>query len=112
MDRRESKEELRDPEDLIEEYDALLSYPNTKAPHAIIYDSWMIAEARDNIHEAGLDDDERVKELDALLLKQLLSIGWADMEENENPQWWWHLDEIARRKYPPDKLPEHLRKLY
>lgn len=113
MDKGQSKkDELRNPEALVEEYDALLSYPDRKAPVAIIYESWMIAEVRDRIHKAGLDSLKKVKMLDRLLLKQLLSIGGADIEENKNPEWWWHLNEIAKREYPPDKLPEYLRDLY
>ncbi len=98
--------------DLIDEYDALLSYPNTKAPEALVYESWMLAELRDEIHKAGLDENEEVKKLDKRLLRQLLILGFADLKESNNPDWWWHLDEIAKKQYPPEKLPEHLREIY
>jgi len=106
------KGQVLNPEALVEEYEALLSYPNTKTPEALIYDSWMIAELREEMHRAGLDDMKEVKALDKLLLKQLLNLGGADLQKSENQNWWWHLDEIAKKQYPPEKLPEHLKEIY
>ena len=72
MDTGQGKEvQLSDNKALVEEYEAVLSYPNTRVPEAIVYDSWTISEVREEIHRAGLDDNKKVKKLDRLDGKNL-----------------------------------------
>ena len=115
MDKEKGSEpKLSDIEDLIEEYDALLSYPSTKSPYVFVYDGWMFYDLRDQIHEVGLDNHPQVKELDRALLRKVIEWVVPDdyKAEKKYPQMWWHhLGEIKRGAYPKDKLPEHLKDL-
>lgn len=73
--------------------------------------AWL--EVRDEIERRGLGTLQEVKELDERLLKAVLIYGAEGNDEPHPPnKWWWHLDKIAKRIYPPQELPEHLRALY
>jgi len=77
---------------------------------------------RELIYEYGVEDDEVVKFADRALLKRLKyylknSPKWHGFKIEDDPtqplkKWWWHLNKIAKGKYPAELLPEHLRKLY
>ncbi|ACN98132.1 hypothetical protein SULAZ_1558 [Sulfurihydrogenibium azorense Az-Fu1] len=100
--------------DLIEEYDALLSYPNSRYPQVFAYNGWMFYDLRDQIHELGLDDHPEVKKLDRQFLKKVLEWVHPDdyKAEKKYPNMWWHnLQEIKQGTYPKEKLPEHLKDL-
>ncbi|WP_340690952.1 hypothetical protein [Hydrogenobacter thermophilus] len=115
MDKEKSPNpQFSDIEDLIEEYDALLSYPNTKYPYVFVYGGWMFYDLRDQIHELGLDDHPEVKKLDRQFLKKVLE--WVPPDDYKAKRkyphmWWHHLEEIKRGTYPREKLPEYLRDL-
>ena len=115
MDKKKSPNlQLSNIKDIIEDYDDLLSYPNSKHPYAFAYGGWLIYNLRDQIHELGLDDHPEVKKLDRQLLKIVLE--WAPPDDykakKKYPEMWWHhLDEIKKGTYPKEKLPEHLRDL-
>lgn len=77
--------------------------------------AWLLI--RDDIHNAGLDEDEKVKALDIQAIENALKYG-AEMpmgrdDENHPLQfWWWYLDRIAEKNYPAELLPEYLREIY
>jgi hypothetical protein len=72
---------------------------------------------RESIYIRKLEDREEVKKADISLIKCVLKYG-ADRPDSDDPEkypldhWWWHLDKIAKRTYPAELLPEHLRDLY
>jgi hypothetical protein len=70
---------------------------------------------RDAIHEEGLDDDPRVKELDKQAILYAIKEG-SDMpmerDYEDIRRWWWHLEKIARGQYPAELLPDYLREIY
>ena len=115
MDRKGGKgPQLSDSKDtLIEDYEYSLEYP-VELPDAYSHHGyWMMTDARDEIENLGLSENPKVKELDRKLLKNLKKYGPPAYMEKERPdRWWWHLDEIAKKQYPPEKLPEHLRDIY
>jgi len=82
-------------------------YPTAAVPLAI----------RESIYIRKLEDREEVKKADISLIKCVLKYG-ADRPDSDDPEkypldhWWWHLDKIAKRTYPAELLPEHLRDLY
>lgn len=87
------------------ENDCIYDYDN--AP------SWL--PVRDEIHELGLDDDERVKELDrqAIINAVKFDSEMPYMRDYEDlKRWWWHFEKIADGSYPAELLPEHLREIY
>lgn len=75
--------------------------------------SWL--PVRDRIHELGLDEDEKVKDLDRLAIINAIKLN-ADMpyerDYDDLKRWWWHLEKIADGTYPAELLPEHLREVY
>lgn len=115
MDKKKNPNpQLSNIKDLIEEYDALLSYPNSRYPQVFAYNGWMFYDLRDQIHELGLDDHPEVKKLDRQFLKKV--IEWVPPDdykaEKKYPNMWWHnLQEIKQGTYPKEKLPEHLKDL-
>jgi hypothetical protein len=73
------------------------------------------ASVRDEVEEAGLDNNPVVKEADEFVLRSVLKEGFQGYARRENQpleKWWWHLDKIARKEYPPELLPDHLKELY
>ena len=77
---------------------------------------------RELIYEYGVEDEEPVIFADQYLLDSLdeyikNSPKWHGFKIEDDPsqpleKWWWHLNKIARGKFPEDKLPEHLRDIY
>lgn len=72
---------------------------------------------RDRIHEKGLDNHPRVKQIDKGLIKFALEHGVErpydpSDEEHDLQYWWWYLEKIGKREYPAELLPEHLREIY
>ena len=115
MDTGKGKKRLSDTEDLVGDYDALLSYPNEKYPAVFLYGGWMFYDLRDKIHEKGLDEDPRVKRLDRKLLRKVIRWTYPDPEKAEKKypdMWWHHLREIKEGTYPKEKLPKHLKDLF
>jgi len=104
--------------ELIKEWD-IATQPGTAGRHLSyaqdFYTSSAWLDVRDEIKRRGLDKETRVKEIDKRLLLNTLKYGaYGSMEENNHPMedWWWHLHQIAKREYPADLLPEHLREIY
>ncbi|MFN3787525.1 hypothetical protein [Sulfurihydrogenibium azorense] len=80
MDKKKNPNpQLSNIKDLIEEYDALLSYPNSRYPQVFVYSGWMFYDLRDQIHELGLDDHPEVKKLDRQFLKKV--IEWVPPDD-------------------------------
>jgi len=79
-----------------------------------------LLDAREVIHQRGLEGRKEVIEADISLIKSILGdepqYTWPpdsdDPEKYPLDHWWWHLDRIAERTYPADLLPEHLREIY
>jgi len=76
-----------------------------------------LREVRQSIYLRGLEDRKEVKGADISLIKCVLEDGaWPpdsdDPEKYPLSYWWWHLDKIAEKTYPPELLPEHLREIY
>jgi hypothetical protein len=75
--------------------------------------AWL--EIRNQIREEGLEDNPSVMELDKRLIENVLKYGAeGNIEQSKHPlvEWWWHLDKIARKEYPPELLPDYLREIY
>ncbi len=117
MDKKEHVSNNQNTVKLIEDYEYTLEYP-PNLPDAYSYDNmWLMLDARDEIHRLGLDNDERVIEIDKRLLKGLKKFGNLivyrfDNSDKPLPHWWWHLDKIAKKEYPAELLPEPLREIY
>ncbi len=99
------KKLIEDWEFAVSEDDCIYDYYN--AP------SWL--PVRDEIHKLGLDEDERVKELDKQAIVKAIKLKAEKPYERDYEdlaRWWWHLEKIADGTYPAELLPEHLREIY
>lgn len=90
--------------------------PYLVSGRSFVQDMWMAddwLEVRDEIHQAGLDNHPKVVELDKNLIRLVIKKG-AEKPETQKPlkYWWWHLDKIAKKEYPAELLPEHLKEIY
>lgn len=107
-------------EKLIDDYHFSLEYPENLPAAFTEYGYWMAADPRTELHQIGMDEDERIKQLDIQLIKKLHRFKKMDiypvyLEKDKNhplEYWWWHLDKIAKKEYPAELLPEHLREIY
>jgi hypothetical protein len=73
------------------------------------------ASVRDEVKEAGLDNNPVVKEADEFVLRSVLKEGFRGYARRGNQpleKWWWHLDKIAKREYPSYLLPDYLKEIY
>lgn len=72
-------------------------------------------DVRDKIEKLGLGTHPDVIKHDIELIKTAITWktgGTYESEDHPLSYWWWHLDKIARKEYPAELLPEHLRKIY
>ncbi len=72
---------------------------------------------RDEIEELGLSNDPRVMEIDKRLIEYVVQHGSdppyeAEPKEYPIEKWWWHLEEIGKKRYPAELFPPHLREIY
>lgn len=92
-------------------------YMCTEDPKELVYYATSdLLDVRQEIYELGLESEERVKKADIALLEYVLKEGsdtpmWRP-EDAPLSSWWWHLEKIAKRQYPAELLPEHLREIY
>ncbi|RMA96994.1 hypothetical protein [Hydrogenothermus marinus] len=107
--------------ELIEDWDWVINYSfhgDKGLPNLLntdINDVWIAS--RDKIHDLGLDNLPEVIKLDKQALKLVFKYGGMAYrvkpeEAKDQKRWWWHLDEIAEKKYPENLLPDHLRNIY
>ncbi|GAQ95508.1 hypothetical protein TAGGR_2403 [Thermodesulfovibrio aggregans] len=102
-------------EELLRDWERAID-PEEDMDYAFFYHTapaWLVV--RDRIHELGLDEDERVKELDKKAIINAIKSD-ADMPHQRDyedlKRWWWHFEKIADGSYPAELLPEHLREVY
>lgn len=72
---------------------------------------------REIIYLRGLEDKDEVKNSDKQLIECVLAEGSypPDSDDPSNfpfSHWWWHLEEIGKKTYPPELLPDYLREIY
>jgi len=72
----------------------------------------LLPDYREEILSRGLEAEAR--EVDTFVLSHLDGLPeiWEDDDTKPLEKWWWHLGKIARREYPAELLPEHLREVY
>ncbi len=72
---------------------------------------------RDKIHQAGLDNNPQVIEIDKKVVELAatkIRATYKKEEQQNKPieSWWWYLDKIHDRTYPTELLPPHLQQIY
>ena len=70
------------------------------------------------LHQANLDSDPKVIEMDKIVLETLLKsrihYKWPDKDNKGKPihSWWWYMDKLSAYTYPEEELPDYLKEIY
>ncbi|KAA0257229.1 hypothetical protein FHQ18_11735 [Deferribacter autotrophicus] len=108
------KSEKSDYQDLLEELDAYLSWPEGSPAVYNYYESYIALETRDELSKYRLTDEliELDKQIIRGLKKYTAEVNRKYVDDDPLEKWWWHLDKIQNGTYPPELLPDYLQVEY
>jgi len=66
---------------------------------------------RDDVKHAGVGKNKKVRQADRDLIRSARKAIGDPLMIEDGPEWWDNIEDIARGKYPLEKLPEHVREL-
>lgn len=106
--------EKSDYQDLLEELEAYLEWPEGSPAVYNYYESYIALEVRDKLSKYPLT--EELKKLDINILrglkKYVAEVNRDYVDDAPLALWWWHLDKIQEGTYPPELLPDYLQEEY
>ena len=115
----ERQTKLSDYPALIKEWEMNLLYPGGgQTPPAFLdFDNDTAFDARDELHQAAMDNIPELIRVDIMALELALTKVHAEYDEEYRKaqpleSWWWHLDKLRARTYPAELLPSYLREIY